>query len=78
MQTGLVSKYHNVTWAKDFQLEKLSICKMGLMDIVQKDKLISRGYRETGNVPLPGTPTSQPDPRVEGATWVRDKRSSSF
>lgn len=43
----LYPKYHNFTWAMDVQLEKLSICEMGLKSIfLRMDRLSVKGSRK--------------------------------
>ena len=71
--TDLLNEYHDMTWAKQFRLEKLSIRKLGLQDIVRDGNLISRGYIETGSVSLPGAPTGQPEPWIEGGRYVKHR-----
>ena len=72
--TDLLNEYHDMTWAKQFRLEKLSIRKPGLQDIVRDEKLISRGYIEIGSVSLPGAPIGQPEPWIEGGRYIKHRR----
>ena len=72
--TDLLHKHRDLIWAEPFKLEKLSIRELGLQDIFRDGRLISRGYKEIGSVPLPGAPIVQPEPWLEGATYVKHRK----
>ena len=67
--TELYPKYCEFTWAKDVQLEKLSICKSGPRDIMREGKKVGEGYEEIASVPLPGAPSVSSGPELEGDTF---------
>ena len=69
--TGLWREYFDFPWARNFQLEKLSICEMGLMHIYSQGKLVGSGYKEVASVPLPGASSVSTGPDLEGETMVR-------
>ena len=69
--TGLWREYFDFPWARNFQLEKLSICEMGLKNIYNKGKLVGAGYKEVANVPLPGASSVSTGPDLEGETMGR-------
>lgn len=68
--TELWHKYVDFSWAKDFQLEKLSICEMGLKNVFKHGKKVGTGFREVASVPLPGATTVSTGPELEGETYV--------
>ena len=72
--TRVLSKYHDMIWTDYFRLEKLCIYELGLQDIVRDEEVISRGYKEIGSVTLPGAPTVQPEPWIEGGRYVKHQR----
>ncbi|CAF9932261.1 MAG: hypothetical protein HETSPECPRED_008316 [Heterodermia speciosa] len=72
--TRVLSKYHDMIWTDYFRLEKLCIYELGLFDIVRDEEVISRGYIEIGNVSLPGAPTVQPEPWIEGGRYVKRRK----
>lgn len=55
----LCTKYQDFAWASGIQLEKLSICKIGLLNFNFGPSLIGQGHREIACVALPGA--RQPD-----------------
>lgn len=71
--TGIYHKYQDLIWAKDFNLERLSIYETGLQDILRDGKLISRGYKEIASIPFPGAPRNRSEPRIEGGVYVRHR-----
>lgn len=67
--TELYPKYRELTWASDVQLEKLSICRLGLRDIYKEGRLVGQGYKEIASVQLPGAPSVSSEPLLEGETF---------
>ena len=67
--TEICSKYKEITWAKDIQLEKLSICRMGILNIYKGGKCVGQGYEEIASVPLPGAPRVSTGPELKGETY---------
>lgn len=57
--TELCTKYQDFAWASDIQLEKLSICEMGLHNFKRGPLIVGQGNREIACVALPGA--AQPD-----------------
>jgi len=55
----LCTKYQDFVWASDVQLEKLSICEMGLYSFKRGPLIVGQGHREIACVALPGA--TQPD-----------------
>ena len=53
--TDLHAKYRKFPWARDIQLEKLSIREMGMKRFLQNGLPIGQGYHEIACAPLPGT-----------------------
>lgn len=51
--TELIEKYARVEWAKDFRVEKVSICKMGAQKIVKDGMVVDSEYSELCHVDLP-------------------------
>ncbi|KAL8784230.1 MAG: hypothetical protein Q9195_009129 [Heterodermia aff. obscurata] len=69
--TKVVNKYRDMIWTEPFTLEQLGIYEIPLQDIIRDEKVISRGYKKTGSVALPGAPTVQPETWFEGARYVK-------
>lgn len=68
--TGLWREYNDLLWARNFQLEKLRICEMGLKNIYNKGKLVGTGYKEVASVPLPGASSVSTGPDLPGDLMV--------
>lgn len=50
---NLVTAYEGFDWAKDFHLEKVSICRMRAEKIIQNDEIVDAVYAEIDHVLLP-------------------------
>lgn len=51
---NLVAAYQGFDWAKDFHLEKVSICRMRADKIMENDKMVDAVYAEVDHILLPG------------------------
>lgn len=48
----LIKKYDGFEWAKDVNLEKVSICRMRAEKIVEDDRIVDEAYTEVDHLPL--------------------------
>lgn len=69
-------KYKDHVWLDNVELEKLSICEMGLKDMIRGETIIGQGYREVAAVPMPGFTTSAHCrvPHEEGISFAKPPR----
>lgn len=75
--TELYPKYRDFTWAQDVQLEKISLCKIGLKQIERQGEIVGQGYEEVASIPLPGAPSISTGPDMDGDIYLdRPKRRS--
>jgi activating signal cointegrator complex subunit 1 len=52
--TALIEEFEDSTWAKDFRLEKLAICRMGAKKITGPNgSIIGEEYEEVASIPMP-------------------------
>ncbi len=72
----LYTKYKDFVWASDVQLEKLSICELGLYEFMRGPLVVGQGHREIASVALPGATQPELSAVMEDITYRRVKRKS--
>lgn len=72
--TDLYVKYKDFVWASDVQMEKLSLCEMGLQDFNRGPSIVGQGHREIASVALPGVNQPELNAGMEDITYTRVKR----
>ena len=68
--TQLCPKYRDFTWAQNVQLEKISLCRIGLKHIQRQGEIVGQGYEEVASIPLPGAPKISTGPDMEGDIYL--------
>jgi len=71
--TDVYSKYKDFVWANDVQLEKLSICELGLYSFKRGPLIVGQGHREIACVALPGATQSDLSAVMDDVTYTRVK-----
>lgn len=71
--TELYEKHKNTVWATSIQLERLSICDLGVKNFIRGGKLVGRGYPEVHSVSLPGTAHFGQDNDMAEITYATSK-----
>lgn len=66
-------KYKDFVWARDLQLERLTISKMILQDFVRNGIIVGRGFRDLDSAPLSGAPNVDLEANMEGITYQAAK-----
>jgi len=71
--TDLYTKYKDFAWASDVQLEKLSICELGLYSFKRGPLIVGQGHREIACVALPGATQSDLSAVFDDVIYTRVK-----
>lgn len=69
--TDLYTNLKDFVWASDFELEKLSICELGLHNFMRGKVLVGQGHREIASVPLPGVSQQDLSAVMDDVTYTR-------
>ena len=52
--TAVIEQFRGFTWANDFRIEKIAICKMGAKTITnEQGDVVGEEYEEVASIPLP-------------------------
>ena len=70
---NLYEDFRTFPWTHCFALERLSLSKMDLSDLLKDNRVIGRGFQEVACVPLPGIDRLEKQEELEGIIFVRPK-----